>query len=65
MQPSVIINGFLRLPFFVEVAHEHMAAIDADLDENSKANWLNCLQMYIIMLAVMQIQTIDTYPLRI
>ena len=46
VQPSVIINRFLRLLFIVEVAHEHMAATDADLDENSKANWLNCLQLY-------------------
>ena len=66
MQPSVIINGFLRLLFIVEVAHEHMAATDADLDKNSKANWLNCLQLYNYHVGrYMQIQTIDTYPLRI
>ena len=65
MQPSVIINGFLRLLFIVEVAHEYIAATDADLDENSKANGWIVYSCIIIMLADMQIQTIDTYPLRI
>ena len=46
MMMMMMMNGFLHLLFIVEVAHEHMAATDADLDENSKANWLNCLQLY-------------------
>ena len=43
VQPSLIINGLLCLLFIVEVAHEDMAAIEANLDEDRvKLIWLDC-----------------------